>query len=599
VSANFTRLLKEGYAVQQQGNWRDAIEHFRAALDLAPDEPAASFLLGTALLQAGEISESLLHLEASGRHWPDDIDVSLNLGVAYLASGRTARAKEQFEAALRLAPTDPRPVYNLGLAHEAEQEWPRAARFFLQAAACEPRDDMAWKRGIENLARAHDWAEVERVIRARRITVGPNRELNLRLATALAEQRRLDEAIECCREVLIDQPDDAEILSGLSTLLEQTGALEAAEQAARLAIEIAPGLAEGWNNLGNALRALHRLDDAEVAFRRAIEIRPGFALAEFNLGTTHLLAGNYRAGWAGYEQRERLAPTELLRSNTPQSRPVQPPRRWDGEAFPGGILLVRADQGLGDTLQFSRYLPQLAERFRGKVVLACQPTLCEFFRSANRAENVISLAEADRSAFDFEFPIGSLPGLFQTTIDTIPPPLPELDAANSLRQWPISPAALETLERAPRGSLRVGLVWQGNPRQSRDSLRSCRLADFTPVLEVPGVTFFSLQKEAGVGSSGLLNLAPFLQDFAHTAAIVGRLDLVISVDTSTAHLAGTLRVPVWTLLSHTPDWRWHLQRSDSPWYPTMRLFRQPGWGDWSSLMREVASALHALPGPEV
>ncbi len=347
--------------------------------------------------------------------------------------------------------------------------------------------------------------------------------------------------------------------------------------------------AEGFNNLGVVLRSLHRLDDACKAFRQAVELDPQFALAEFNLGTTLLLAGCYAEGWAGYRQHARIAGT---------SAPGPAATEWDGRPIPGQRLLVYADQGLGDTIQFARFLSSCRERSQARVIVRCQPALRRLL--ANSVDenclgaDVICTNEVEPPQFDWHVPLASLPALLGATIADVGQSVPYLHP-------PALSPSLARLIGERDATRRVGLVWQGNPRQSRDAVRSCPLEKLRPLIEVPGIRFFSLQYGAAAGAQlaavfpagSVVDIGGRLADFGDTAAVLGQLDLLITVDTAISHLAGALGRPVWTMLCHTPDWRWHLDRPDCPWYPTMRLFRQPVWGDWDTVVERIRGALQA------
>jgi hypothetical protein len=370
---------------------------------------------------------------------------------------------------------------------------------------------------------------------------------------------------------------------------ERQGRFDEALAAAQRAIELRPDYPDAFNNLGMVFLSMHRLDEACGAFRRALALKPDFVLAEFNLGTTLLLAENYAAGWSGYRHHGRLGEPAA-------SGPALP--EWNGRPIPGKCLLVFADQGFGDAIQFARCLPNCRTQSEARTVFCCQPALVRLFSGLPGPDEIVAdeplAAAAAEAACDFQIPLASLPGLLGVTIETAGIGVPYLWPPDDMRS-----DLADVLGRAPANALRVGLVWQGNPRQTRDAVRSCPLQKLLPLLESDRVTFFSLQTdekgrnqiaELRVGDR-LIDVGGSLRDFAETAAVLARLDLLITVDTATAHLAGALGRPVWTMLCHTPDWRWHLKRSDSPWYPTMRLFRQPCWGDWDSVVAEIRDCL--------
>jgi Flp pilus assembly protein TadD len=481
---------------------------------------------------------------------------------------------------------------NLGRLLESAGRFAEAETSFRRAVGIK-RAESSYRLQLAGvLGRQGKWREAASVLQEGSDAAPQSIELRMNLAAALVQQERLDEAASVYRIVLTMRPDFAEAHGSLAFVLERQGHLCDALVAAERAVELRPDYAEGFNNLGTVLRSLHRLDDACGAFRRAIEINAGFALAEFNLGTTLLLACRYTEGWVGYSRHARVAGT---------AAPGPSSTEWDGRPIPGRRLLVYADQGLGDTLQFARFLPVCKERSQARVVFRCQPPLRRLFAGHDGVDE-LSTNEEGSPSFDLHIPLASLPGLFSVTIDQVGRGVPYLRPPVTVPERPAAlPERIDQLITNERVGRRIGLVWQGNPQQARDVVRSCPLEKLLPLLEIPDICFCSLQTDAfgrsqlaaSPAAGRLPDVGGLLRDFADTAAVLRRLDLLITVDTAIAHLAGALGRPVWTLLCHTPDWRWHLNRSDSPWYPTMRLFRQPEWGDWQSVVEQIRTALSA------
>jgi hypothetical protein len=330
---------------------------------------------------------------------------------------------------------------------------------------------------------------------------------------------------------------------------------------------------------------LGRLQEAIAAFERVLALRPADGEAHFNSSFAYLLAGDYERGFREYEWR-----WEALRSKLPAAAAGKP--LWLGEQdIAGRTLVVFAEQGFGDAIQMARYVPLLAAR-GAEVAIGCAPPLAALLASVPGVRTVFSSQETTLP-FDYHVPIMSLPRAFHTTLASIPSQVPYLHAA--------TPAADAWRARlAPhRASRKVGLVWAGNPKHRRDRIRSLSAELLAPLLDIAGCTFFSLQKdEAGASLAALdprgervLDYTTELATLADTAALISALDLIITVDTAVAHLAGALGRPVWVLLPEAPDWRWLRGRTDSPWYPSARLFRQSERGDWSGVVQKVASAL--------
>ncbi len=589
--AELYELLQAAIAEQRRGNIAGAAAKYQAILAARPEQWDAAYLLGTTLLQLGRYREAVDVFQRLEQAHPDLPDIRNNLGVAYQALNDFDRAACAFEAAISLQSDFDRAYLNLGRLREQQGLSQEAERCYRRAAELKPAERNHWLHLAGALGKQNKWEEAELVLRqavnADRLDV----DLGVNLAYALLQRERLDEAAEVYQHILARRPDYHEVHANLAFVRERQGRLEEAQAAALRAIELRPDYAEAFNNLGMILRSMHRPKEACRALRKALELKPDFALAEFNLGTTLLLAEDYTAGWSGYRLRASLDETETIDAPFPE---------WDGGPLPDKRLLVYSDQGFGDTIQFARFLIRCKSQSQALVVLCCQPPLVGLFAGLAGADEIIEKGTSLPKC-DAQIALASLPGLFGITVDSVGAGVPYLRPRRDLRS-----EIDELLRRGSIDSLRIGLVWQGNPRQKRDVVRSCPLEKLLPLLSTTAATFFSLQ----TGEPGRRQIAEFqlgerlidvgaaLTDFRETAAALTTLDLVITVDTATAHLAGALGRPVWTMLCHTPDWRWHLNRRDSPWYPTMRLFRQPRWGDWDSVVREIQDGLKARTATE-
>ncbi len=354
--------------------------------------------------------------------------------------------------------------------------------------------------------------------------------------------------------------------------------LPLAEQHLRRAVALDPALPEAHASLGFVLTSLGRLHEAAAACDAAIRLRPDFARAYWNRSFARLLAGDFAAGWEDYEWRRRDP-------HFAAAQPRLPGREWQGEPLAGRRLLVLASQGLGDTIQFARFLPELANRAE-TVTLACAAPLVRLL-----AQLPVSVIDRDPPlpVHDLWVDQMSLPRLLGIRPDSIP-------AASS---YLVAAGAAPVRDRSRRPL--VGLVWAGNPAHSNDARRSIPLAALAPLITLPGIAFASLQVGPAAAQIearfGIPDASPYLRDFAATARLISRLDLVISVDTATAHLAGALGKPVWLMLPYAPDWRWMAGRCDSPWYASARLFRQSRPGDWDGVVARIAEALVRLRPP--
>jgi tetratricopeptide (TPR) repeat protein len=399
------------------------------------------------------------------------------------------------------------------------------------------------------------------------------------LGLVLTDLGNFAAALEVFRRSLINNPRSAKTIASLGRLFERKGDLISAAEAYRDAIKLDPKMRAAYVDLGFVLYGLGELAEASDCFARLRALQPDSAEATVNLGLIHLLQGDLAVGWAEYESRWKVGvgdDRKLLQ------------RRWKGEALGGERILLYAEQGLGDTMQFVRYVPLVAER-GGEVVLEVQPALHDLLARTAGASRVIRRGEM-LPEFAWQCPLMSLPLALGTELDTIPARVPYIvpDAAR-VEAW---------RERLEKNTRRIGLAWAGNPGHPRDRLRSISLEQLAPLLNVEGTVFYSLQFGAGAEQMKLLppgvrlvDLGDELKDFANAAAIVANLDLVISIDSAVAHLAGAVGKPVWILLNKGCDWRWFLGREDSPWYPTARLFRQGTPGEWQEVVKRVELAL--------
>ena len=406
------------------------------------------------------------------------------------------------------------------------------------------------------------------------------------LGLALQGVGRHDEAIASCQKALALVPDHAGALNNVGLALEALDRHDDAIASYRKATALRSDFAEAHNNLGNGLQQLLRHEEAIACYQRAQAIAPDFADTHWGESLARLALGDFAAGWQKYEWRWR---TKALAS---EKRDFRRPL-WLGEVdLDGKRILLHAEQGLGDTLQFVRYAPLVTAR-GAKVTLQVQAALKPLLDTLVGMDAVVTEAAPPR-VYDCHCPLLSLPLAFRTTLETVPAKVPYLfPPASKLAEWRPSLSNL--------GRPTVGVTWSGNATHRNDRNRSIALPQLAALFSTPRVQFVSIQKDLRgherewlESFPALIHLGEKLQDFADTAAVVLQLDLVVTVDTAAAHLAGALAKPVWVLLPYAPDWRWLLHREDSPWYPTMRLFRQSRPGDWETVIDRVAHELVRL-----
>ncbi|MFZ1909244.1 MAG: tetratricopeptide repeat protein [Burkholderiales bacterium] len=378
------------------------------------------------------------------------------------------------------------------------------------------------------------------------------------------------------------KPGNPEALVNLGNALQELKRHDQALASYDKALALKPDYAEALSNRGLTLQALKRHDEALASYGKALALEPDFAEAHANLGLLRLLLGDFERGWEEYEWRWKGPSFSASRRNF--SQPL-----WLGEdGVSGKTLLIHAEQGLGDTIQFVRYARQAAEK-GATVVLQVQPALKALLASAFGRYQVLAEGEP-LPRFDLHCPFLSLPLAFKTRLDSIPAQVPYLAA-------PVAAIDKWSDRLGQKGVPRIGIVWSGRSTHANDANRSIALTRLMP-LRSPDVQLVSLQNEVRAedarvltANAQILHFGPELKDFSDTAALVSLVDLVVSVDTSVAHLAGALGKPVWILVPFAPDWRWLLEREDSPWYPSARIFRQPKLGDWDSVIDKVRQAL--------
>lgn len=393
------------------------------------------------------------------------------------------------------------------------------------------------------------------------------------------------EAVNAFQQAIDINPNMANAYNYLGVALGSAGKLDSAIETFKQAIKIDSGFAQAHNNLGVALKAIGRNDSALVEFRKAVELDPEYVEAHWNLSFILLLKGEFEEGWREYEWR-------LKRDNWSGSFKQSPPiPHWNGTPFKGKRLLVFDEQGLGDTLQFVRYL-QMVKALGGTVVFETRGPMLALLRHLSGIDQIVERISDDGAVAgcDLQIPLLSLPGLFNTTLDAIPADVPYIHP---------DPLRVSFWQHQMKGpGFRIGIVWEGN---STDPNRSCKLKQFAPLAEVKGLRLFGLQKGQASWQVNDLpqkmvvtNMGEDLNDFADTAGVLQNLDLIITIDTAVAHLAGGMGKPVFTLLPFAADWRWLLNRKDTPWYPTMRLFRQERPGNWDSVIRRMVKEVNAL-----
>jgi tetratricopeptide (TPR) repeat protein len=583
----------------RRGNAPAALVAYMNALQLPSGAARAALALGNQLCRERRYKEAMGLYARGIRHAPANADLHFSTGGAAALLGETSRAKAAYLKALQCRPKFPEAYLNLGNLLYNEGDFRAAAACYARAVALRPQYAKAHCNLGNALSMRGQYTEAvacyERALALNPDTVAARHNLG----NALLHRRDYRRAEDCFRKVLQIEPASAEHHNSLGNALLQQRRDQEAEACYTQALALKPEYAAAHINLANTLLQLGRAEQMRQHYRRGVELDPQCAGGQYNLALSCLREGNYREGWQRHESRWDFRELRL-----PRRAFTQP--QWRGEPLQGETILLHAEQGLGDTLQFARYAPLVAAR-GGRVILEVQPRLrpllekiagpAAVFTPAVFAPSVLTRGDP-LPDFAWYCPLMSLPLAFDTTLETIPSTVPYLhaDAEAVTAAWQRYPRQGETL--------RVGLAWAGNPRYRSDQQRSTTLDVLAPLANLqpglPNVVFFSLQfgpAAAQIARSRLplIDACSRTRDFAETAAIAATLDLILTVDTSIAHLAGAMGLPVWIMLPHLADWRWLEQRKDSPWYPTARLFRQPAPGDWTSLVEELRKEIQAAP----
>ena len=578
-------IFDQALAFHRAGLLNEAEQLYRQVLTTHPKSFDCRHLLGVITYQRGDYVDAIAQIDLALKINADIADAHLNRGNALKKLKRLEEALESYDQAAALKPDDPTIHNSRGTVLRELGRFSDALADLDAAVALKPDFSEAFNN------RANTYKDLE-LFDAALADYSQAIALNRNNADALSNRGNLYKRLERHDEALADydqaiarEPRNAEAAYNRGTALLDLDRPDAALADFDRAIALRPDYVAALYNRGLALMNLTRTEDALADYARVIALDPDHAHAPWNRALCNLALGRYREGWIDYERRIETDEGMAQWRNCGQPQ-------WTGrESLVGKTLVLHSEQGFGDTIMAARYMRQamdLGARAVVDVPAAIAPVIAQI-------DGVTMVTEGQAMpAFDLHCPLMSLPAAFGTTVDTIPAEVPYLRAPTAhLDKWHV---------RLPQaGGLRVGINWAGRPDFRWDTVRSIGLARMLPILAARNVRFFALQKELRDGDAELLRSHPHvtplgheIENFADTAAIISHLDLVISSDTSVVHLAGALGKPVWVLLNFAPDWRWLLDRTDSPWYPTARLFRQAKLGDWSGVVDAVTAELARL-----
>lgn len=564
-----------GLEHHRSGRFREAESIYRQILAVQPDHPDALHLLGALALEANQpqLAAELIQKAISLRPYVPEF--YWNFGRALAGLGRWADAVNAYRQALSQKQDSAELCNDLGNALLISGRWAEAVGAYERAIAIAPQYADAWNNLGAALTELQQHSASIPALR-KAIELRPEYpEAWNNLGNALQANGELEESLDAYRRAIAQRPTYAPAHNNLGSALRLLDRFDDAVTHFQKAIELNPQFANAHNSLGTAMLDRNDLDQAKASYQQAISLQPNFAEAHYNLGRLMLLRGDMPSGWNEYEWRWGMK--EVATTYQQLRQPI-----WDGSDLAGKTILLHAEQGFGDTIQFIRFAKQAKQR-GARVIVAAQKELGRILSTCDGIDELITEGQP-LPAFDIRCPLLSLPRVLQTKLDALSAESPYLHADQSLvASWK------DRLANA-NGALRVGLVWSGRKTFRDDRWRSLKFDQLAPFFEIPSVHFFSLQI-GGPSDERLTDLSKELHDFADTAAVLKNLDLLITSDTAAAHLAGALACPVWVMLPFAPDWRWLLGREDSPWYPSMRLFRQPGRGDWAGVIDRVSQEL--------
>jgi Flp pilus assembly protein TadD len=576
-----------GSSLHAQGRHAEALDAFVLAAAWAPEDADAYAGAASALSALGRRDEAEKRYRQALRWRPDDGETTARLGVLLAESGRLDEATAFLRRAAALRPSDASVHQNLGVALAQQGQAEEAARTLEQAVRLQPDYAEAFYNlgnVLQGLGRREEAMEKYRQAVRLRPQYG---EANNNLGLLLTESGKHGEAAVILQQAIRLRPRAVEGLNNLGLAYSALGRFAEAEASFQEALKIDPGYVEAHNNLGSVYKEQGRLEEALACYQTALWFDPQSASTRYNRSLALLQKGDYAEGWREYEWRWQ-------RKQAVKRAFLQP--RWNGTELPGKTILLWCEQGLGDAIQFVRYAPRVKAK-GGRVILECPAFLAPLFSTCAGIDALVA-GGATLPGFDVQAPLLSLPALLGTTLESVPAETPYLHA---------EPDRVEAWKKKLDGiaGFKVGVVWQGNPHHPWDRWRSFPLRALASLAAVEGVRLVSLQKGAGVEQIPALqrrfafvDLGPDLDAeggaFLDTAAIMKNLDLIVTADTAAAHLAGALGVPTWLALSAVADWRWMGGGDETPWHPTLHLFRQATLGAWDDVFARIAEELRRL-----
>ncbi|OGU35745.1 MAG: hypothetical protein A2068_06690, partial [Ignavibacteria bacterium GWB2_35_6b] len=577
--SNTKAINNLGLAYQTMGRYEDAIKLFNAALKVDENYLSAYNNLGICYQLTGDFKKAVEVLKTSLSINKNDSETNYNLGTVLHKQGFADEALTYYLTAVELNPEYAEAFYNIALIKIDNKEFETAKLYLENAIEILPGNfDILFNLGFVN-EQLKNFDLAEKYYKSA-LEINPfTAELNFNLGNIYKERKVWDKAEEYYLNAL-KYKNDAKIFTNLGFVRHKQSRYDEAKENYKAALNIDKNYTEAKINLGASLLELGKIDDAIQEYNEVLKTNNEDAAAHFNKSVALLLSGKFEEGWKEYEWR-------FKKGNLAKPEFVKP--EWNGENLSGKTILVHDEQGIGDSIQFVRFLKLLKEQ-NAKVIFKCRRELINLYKNFESIDEFVELTNKVKSSFDFEISLLSLPRILKTNLINIPTPNETLKIDNTLSEyWKNKLSGNE--------KLKIGLVWKGNPEHEYDYKRSCRLSDLKNFLKNENAEYYSLQKENDkeeLQNYGVIDLSKEFSALENTAACITNMDLIITVDTAAAHIAGALGKETWVLLSKIPDWRWLLERNDSPWYPSVKLFRQKENGNWETIAGEIKSELNKI-----
>ncbi len=583
-----------GVISAQQTQYLQAVDYIKRAIAINPNVAAYYVNLGNALQSNGQFETAITSYEQALALEPNDIETLCYLGLCFNRLGQLTKSVDYYLHAVELNPQEAKIHYYLAETLKQQNCLEQAVYHYQQAIQLEPHNANYHFKLAHTLDAQGKLEEAAAYYLQAQQFYSHDPNISNNLGLIYQKQQRYDLALQCYQQALQLSPQHATTLNNLGALYQVQNQLDQAIQYYQQALQVQSDYLQALVNLGNALQRKGELNIAKYYYQQVLNLEANNLEAQFGLAWIHLIHYEFKPGWQLYAIR-----AQKFQEQFPQLK--QP--LWQGEDLSGKRLLVHWEQGFGDTIQFVRYLSLIPH---STVIFACQPGLMDLIQGVEGIDYLISKGYANEPSMNYDvwIPLMSLPGLFTFNESSIPKQAPYINpSSQKVEKWqvllqqklkkPIWQRLTQWLPWCPK-KLKIGIVWSGNPDNLNNHFRSCQAHNFTKIAKLSQVQLFSLQKGVAARQTlpeNVISLTKDLTDFTETAAVIACLDLVITVDTAVAHLAGAMGKPVWVLLHTAADWRWFLERADNPWYPTMRLFRQTTFGYWGSVFRNVEQAL--------